>query len=49
VTPVTAIINVWNDDGSFHHCRDRDAPDFGQMLLSGKSSDLTVNWSRRLA
>lgn len=39
VTPVTAISSVWNDDGSFLLPAIVSAPDFGQMLLTGKSSD----------
>lgn len=38
VTPVTAISSVWNDDGSFRLPAIVSAPDFGQMLLTGKSS-----------
>ena len=39
VTPVTAISSVWNDDGSFQLPALVSAPDFGQMLLTGKSAD----------
>ncbi len=38
VTPVTAISSVWDDDGSFHLPALVSAPDFGQMLLTCKSS-----------
>jgi len=39
VTPVTAISSVWDDDGSFHLPSLVSAPDFGQMLLSSRSTD----------
>ncbi|MCU0982241.1 MAG: hypothetical protein MUF25_24055, partial [Pirellulaceae bacterium] len=38
VTPVTAISSVWDDDGSFHLPALVSAPDFGQLLLTGKSA-----------
>jgi len=38
VTPVTAISSVWDDGGSFHLPALVSAPDFGQMLLTGKSA-----------
>jgi hypothetical protein len=39
ITPVTAISSAWDDDGSFHLPALISAPDFGQMLLTGKSTD----------
>jgi hypothetical protein len=39
VTPVTAISSVWDHDGNFYLPALVSAPDFGQMLLSGKSTD----------
>ncbi|MCY3020690.1 MAG: hypothetical protein NTW87_16860 [Planctomycetota bacterium] len=39
VTPVTALANTWNEDGSFQLPAIISAPDFGQMYLSAQSSD----------
>lgn len=38
VTPVTALSSVWDDEGGFHLPALISAPDFGQMLLTGKST-----------